>query len=110
MALRITLFAIAALLLAAHFLRFGNLPLVALCVAAPLLFLYRKRVVLLALQLLAYGAAGVWVAVAARIVDARLQAGQPWKLAAMILGGVALFTLLAGLLMNSRKLNERYPP
>jgi hypothetical protein len=47
--------------------------------------------------------------VAVRLVEARLQAGRHWELAAMILAGVALFTLVAGLLLNSRKLKERYP-
>lgn len=109
MTARIVLFVIAALLLGAHFLRIGNLAVVAACVAAPLLFLVRRRGVLLVLQILAYGAAVTWVVVAVALVQSRLQAGQPWKLAAAILGGVALVTLLAGVLLNSRKMKERYP-
>jgi hypothetical protein len=69
MLLRISLFVTAALLLGAHFLRAGNLLLVAL----------------------------------------RQRTGQPWTLAAIILGSVALFSLLAGLLLNSRAIRERYP-
>jgi len=110
MALRIGLFIIAALLLGAHFLRLGNLAFVALCLCAPLLLLYRKRRVLIVLQLLAYGAAASWIVLGLRLVESRLQSGQPWKLAAMILAAVALFTLLAGLLLNSRVVRERYPP
>src|SRR5512133_3735116 len=109
MALRTGLFITAALLLAAHFLRLGNLVLVALCLCAPLLLLYRRRWVLIVSQLLAYGAAASWIVSAARLVEARLQSGQPWKLAAIILGAVALVTLLAGLLLNSRTVRERYP-
>jgi hypothetical protein len=109
MALRIGLFITAAALLGAHFLRAGNLTLVALCVAAPLLFLYRKRWSLIALQVLAYGAAVTWIAVAIELVRLRQQLGQPWTVAAMILGTVSLFTLLAGLLLNSRVIRERYP-
>ena len=108
MTLHVSLFVTAALLLGAHFLRVGHPALVAVCVCAPLLFLYRRRRVLLVLQLLAYGAAVAWVVVAVRLVEARLEAGQPWKAAAMILGGVALFTLVAGLLLNSRAVRERY--
>jgi hypothetical protein len=110
MALRLGLFITAALLLGAHFLRLGNLVLVALCLCAPLLFLHRKRRVLIVLQLLAYGAAATWIVAAVSLVESRLQSGQPWTLAAIILGGVALFTLLAGLLLNSRVVRERYPP
>jgi CDP-diglyceride synthetase len=110
MALRIGLFVAAALLLGAHFLRQGNLVLVALCLCAPLLLVYRKRWVLLVLRLLAYGAAVTWIVVAVRLVELRLQSGQPWQLAAIILGAVALFTLIAGLLLNSQVARERYPP
>ncbi len=108
MALRISLFLIAAVLLGAHFLRAGNLALVALCLAAPLLFLYRKRWSLFVLQILAYVAAATWIAVAIELVRLRQQLGQPWTIAAMILGTVALFTLLAGLLLNSGAIRERY--
>ncbi len=102
MALRIGIYVIAALLLAAHFLRQGNLAAVVLCLCAPLLFLHRKRWTLIALQLLAYGAAASWVVLAVRLAQLRQQSGQSWTLAAIILGAVALFTLLAGLLLNSR--------
>jgi hypothetical protein len=42
-------------------------------------------------------------------VQLRTQSGQPWALAAAILGSVALFTLLTGLLLNSRVIRGRYP-
>src|SRR5512141_913651 len=108
MPLRIGLFVVAALLLGAHFLRADNLPAVALCAAAPLLFFHRRRWSLIALQLLAYCAAGIWIGVAIRLVQLRQHAGQSWTVAAAILGSVALFTLLAGLLLNSRAIRERY--
>lgn len=108
MALRISLFITAAVLVGAHFLRAGNLALVALCLAAPLLFLHRKRWCLIALQVLAYAAAANWMAVAVELVRLRQQMGQPWTIAAMILGTVALITLVAGLLLNSRAMRERY--
>jgi hypothetical protein len=108
MALRISLFITAAVLLAAHFLRAGNLALVALCLAAPLLFLHRRRWCLIALQVLAYAAAVNWILVAVELVRLRQQLGQQWTIAALILGTVALLTLLAGLLLNSRAMRERY--
>ena len=109
MRLRISLFVVAALLLGAHFLRAGSLALVALCVAAPLLFFWRQRWSLILLQLLAYCAAAIWIAAAVQLVQMREQLGQPWTVAAIILGSVALLTLLAGLLLNSRAIRERYP-
>ena len=83
--------------------------MVTLCLAAPLLFFYRKRWSLIVLQVLAYGAAATWIAVAIQLVRLRQQLGQPWTVAAIILGSVALFTLLAGLPLNSRAIRERYP-
>ena len=109
MFVRIIFFAIAALLLGAHFFRVGNFLLVTLCLATPLLFLYRKRWSLILLQLTAYGATATWLRAAVELVEFRQQAGRPWTAAALILGAVAVFTLVAGLLMNSRCLRERYP-
>jgi hypothetical protein len=108
MGLRVSLFMVAALLLGAHFLRAGNLLMVALCLAAPLLFLWRSRWSLLLLQALAYCAAANWVAVAVLLVQMRQQLGQPWTAAVLILSAVALFTLIAGLLLNSPAIKERY--
>ncbi|MHB8668764.1 MAG: hypothetical protein ACYC7B_14755 [Burkholderiales bacterium] len=109
MKLRISLYVIAALLLGAHFLRESHFAMVALCLATPLLFFWRKRRSLMLLQFLAYCAAGTWIGVALQVVQLRLQWGQPWAVAATILGTVTLFTLLAGLLLNSRAFEARYP-
>jgi len=109
MALRISLVVLAALLLGAHFLRAGNLPLLGVCAASPLLFLYRKRWSLIAMQIMAYLGAGSWVAMALQLIHVRQLSERPWAVAASILGAVALFTLVAGLLLNSRSIRERYP-
>jgi hypothetical protein len=109
MILRISLYATAALLLGAHFLRAGNPAMVALCLAAPLLFLYRRRRSLVVLQALAYAAGGTWIAVAIELVRVRQQAGQSWTAAAVILGAVALLAFVAGLLLNSSAIKNRYP-
>lgn len=109
MILRIILYVTAAIVLGAHFLRAGNITMVALCLAAPLLFFHRRRWSLIALQSFAYGAAATWIAVTVQLVQMRQQSGRTWAVAALILGSVVLFTLLAGLLLNSRAMRERYP-
>jgi len=109
MAPRISLYIVAALLLGAHFLRAGDLALVALCLAAPLLFAWKSRWSLIALQVLAYAATLTWIEVAIQLVQMRQQLGQPWTLAVIILGAVALLSLLAGGLLNSRAIRARYP-
>ena len=108
MALRIGLYAVAALLLGAHFLRESSFIAVALCAAAPLLFLWRRRWVPIALQIMAYAAAAIWIITAVHLVDQRQLEGRGWTAAAIILGSVALLTLLAGLLLNSRVIRARY--
>ena len=108
MRLRIGLYVAAAILLGAHFLREGNIALVALCLATPLLFFWRSRWSLYALQLLAYVACAVWIGVAVEIVQMRMQLDQRWTAAAVILGSVTLYTLIAGLLLNSRVMRSHY--
>ena len=72
-------------------------------------WLYQKRWILVLVQFAAYCATETWLWVAGRLVEFRQQIGQPWTAAATILVAVALLTLLAGLLMNSRCMRERYP-
>jgi hypothetical protein len=105
---RISLYVIAALLIAAHFLRVGNMIGVVLCLATPLLFLVRRRWSLLLLQGLAYGAAAVWLVTAWQIASERWSFGQPWLRAAAILIVVAVISALAGFLLRSQSLQGRY--
>lgn len=109
MSIRIGFFVLASWLVAAHFFRANNYLLVFLCLAAPLLFFYRKRWSLVLLQLAAYWASAIWLSALLELVQFRQQTGRPWTAAAVILGSVALLTLLAGLLLNSRCLRQRYP-
>ena len=105
---RITLYIIATLLIAAHFLRLGNVIAVALCLAPRLLFLVRQRWSLLLLQWLAYIATVVWLATAWPIVTPRWSSGEPWLRAAAILIAVAAISVLAGGLLRSRTMQARY--
>jgi len=78
-------------------------------VLVPLLLLVRKRWSLILAQLSAYAAAVVWVHTAILLVQERMISARPWSGAAIILGSVALFSVFAGFLLNSRKVKERYP-
>ncbi len=109
MLIRVILYSLAALLLGAHFLRAGNMMLVLICIAVPCAFLYRGRDSLVLLQTFAYGAAATWLYTAWQLIQTRQSLGQNWALAAAILGAVALYSLLVGLLLNSRVMRERYP-
>lgn len=109
MTLRVSLFVVAALLMAAHFLREGNYLLVVLWLLTPLLFLTRNRLSLIVLQLVAYFAALTWIDTAIRLVEDRILLGQEWIGVVVILGAVTLFTVLAGALLNSPVMKEKYP-
>ncbi len=105
---RMILYIIASWLIAAHFLRTGNLFATALCLATPALFLVRRRWSLLVLQCLAYGATAIWLDTAWQIAAMRRAFGEPWLRAALILAAVAALSVLAGLLLRSTALHERY--
>lgn len=96
MVARIALYVVAAVLTAAHFLRAGDLIAVAVYLAAPLLFLGRRRWNLILLEWLAYVAAAVWLATAWHVAALRLSLGQPWLRAAAILVAVAVVAGAAG--------------
>ena len=109
MSVRITLFILSVVLVGAHFFRSGSYALVGLCLILPLLLLYKSRWSLIVLQCAACAATLVWLGAALELVQMRQQMGRPWTTAALILGAVALYTLVSGLLLNSRSLRERYP-
>lgn len=105
---RIALYVVAALLIAAHFLRLGDLVGTVACLAVPALFLVRQRWSLLLLEGLAYVAAVIWLATAWQVVALRWSLGRPWHLAAVILVGVAAASVLAGGLLHSRTFRLHY--
>lgn len=91
---------LAFLVLGAHCFRAGWLPLVVLCLGAPvLLFLGRRWALTAAKILLALGAAE-WVRTLWMIAMHRKAEGAPWLRMALILGAVALFTLGAAFLVR----------
>ena len=108
MAIRIVPLILSALLMAAHFLREGHLTLVGVSLLAPALLFVRRRWSLVSVQVLAYVGAGIWVYTASVLVGQRMAAGMPWIRMGLILGGVALFTAVSGLLLNGRLVRECY--
>jgi hypothetical protein len=99
---------LSSLLLAAHFLRWGNLPLVALSLLFPLLLLIHRRWALVTVQVLTLAGAAVWAYTAYHFVQARMMLGEPWVRLALILGAVILLTCSAALLLNSKTVKRRY--
>jgi hypothetical protein len=81
------------LLLGAHFLRANDLVLVGVCLAAPLVLVFRRWWAARAVQVLLILGALEWVWTMYRIMEVRMAMGMPWGRMAMIMGGVALFTV-----------------
>jgi uncharacterized membrane protein YqjE len=98
---------LALLMLGAHFLRFGQLALVALCLLLLVpLFLPRRWAQLLVSAALALGAV-VWLWTLAEDVQQRLAFGMPWLRLAAILGAVTLFTAWSAWLVRPAWKDEK---
>ena len=89
--------ALSALVLAAHFFRAGNLGFVAFVLIAPFLLLTKSRWSVLAVQAMLALAAAEWVRTALTIARERAAVGAPSTRMFVILGGVAVFTLLSAI-------------
>ncbi len=98
---------LAALLLAAHFLRSGATGLVAVCLLAPLLLVSRRRWVLHAVSAMLAAGAAVWVHTGFELANARMAHGLPWLRLVVILGVVAALTGAAAIALRGRTARER---
>jgi general stress protein CsbA len=99
---------LSLLVLAAHFYRAGNLILVVLIAASPLLLLIRASwiVRLIQVELLLGGIE--WIRTAIKLVHIRQAHNLPWERLAIILGSVAAFTVFSSLVFNLKTLKTRY--
>ncbi len=109
MIIRILLSTFSFVLLAAHFLRIGNLPLTVGCLCFPLLWFVKTRWSPILLQVFTYVGTLIWIRTTFQIYRSRIAFGMPWGRAVVILTSVALFTLGSGLLLNARIVKEKYP-
>ena len=100
---------LASLMLSAHFFRHLNYALMIVTFLAPCLLFIKKRWSLIAIQFFAILGGGIWISTIVDIANERILMGEPWGKMAVILGAVALFTIFAGLLLNSLKVKEKYP-
>lgn len=99
---------LSLVLLAAHFYRAGLLPVAVICLGlVPLLF-WKKSWVPRFFQVLLLLGALEWLRALYTFAAMRIAWDQPWTRLALILGAVALFTALSGLVFNSRKLRTFY--
>ena len=98
--LRISLVILSALLLAAHFLRSGNLVVVVLVGAAPLLLLFRSPWAVRLLQIFLCFGTLEWGRTSLVLYRFRVAGGEPWLRMVLILGVVASITILSAILLE----------
>lgn len=90
---------LAALLLGAHFLRSGNLALVALSFSIPIVALIPHERARIAARVLLVLGALEWVRTTVVLVEIRNRIGEPWGRMVLILGAVAAVTALAAVVL-----------
>jgi len=99
---------ISFLMLAAHFFRAGQTPIVILLMSTLFLLLVRRNWVPWLIQLILVLAAVEWLRTLFVIAQVRIHMGEPWIRMAMILGAVALLTVLSGLVFRTAALQAWY--
>lgn len=109
MKIRIVPLFLSAVLMAAHFLRSNSFLPVLICLGFPLLFLIKRRWVLVVMQSLTIGFALVWGVALYAIIQERILEGRSWVASAIILCVVAFFSLFSGWLLNSPQIKNNYP-
>ncbi len=95
-------------MLAAHFLRAGNLFLVIAILLLPFGLFIRKAVVVRLIQVALIFGAIEWMRTTFLLAALRIQNNLPWVRLVVILGLVALFTLASTLVFLSKTLKRRY--
>lgn len=99
---------ISFLLLAAHFLRSGQTIIVIALLLLPLLLLLRNAWVPRVIQLVLLLGAFEWLWTLYSVAQIRIGLGMPWMRMAIILGVVALFTVLSCLVFRTGALRKRF--
>ena len=99
---------VSFLLLAAHFLRQGNLVVVGVCLVLPAFLLVRRPWVtyLLSFALLLGGIE--WLRTLLAIASRRQMIGDPWERMVAILGAVTSLTLFSILVFLNKKVREHF--
>ena len=102
--------ALSLIVLAAHFLRAGNILMVAVVLTVLGLLGVRRRWAARVMQVTLLFGAAEWVRTLAQLAALRSQAGQPVTRLLLILGSVALVTALSALMFVVPRVRDRYGP
>ncbi len=101
---KLSLPVIACLLMTAHFSRVSNDVLAATCLLLPFILLSKREWVMRVFQLLLVFGGMIWIERAVFLLRLRQQNQMPWIRLVVILGVVALFTILSALVFKNKKI------
>ncbi len=99
---------LSMLLLAAHFYRAGYLILVIAMLLGPLVLFICKPWTARVIQVVLVLGGIEWIRTLINLATIRQSVGAPWERLALILCGVALFTIASALVFSLRSLKKRY--
>ena len=106
--LRLLPVVISFLLLTAHFLRAGQTIVTSVLLLILVLLFVKKYWVPWVMQIVLVFGAIEWIGTLVSVAQMRIEFDMPWTRMAIILGTVALFTLLSGLVFRGKALKQRY--
>ena len=99
---------ISFVLLAAHFMRAGQTIITAVILLILLLLFVKKYWVPWVMQIVLVFGAIEWIRTLLFVAQMRIEFDMPWTRMAIILGAVALFTLLSALVFRAKALKQRF--
>lgn len=99
---------ISSVLLAAHFSRADLNLLVPPALLFPFLFLIKRKWIIRIYQIYLICGALIWIERLLLLRRMRIAVGESWTIMAIILGIVALITLLSAFMLQSKKLLNAY--
>jgi len=99
---------ISLLVLAAHFLRYGDILVIGAIIVLLLLLLIKHKISARIVQLGLLLATVEWIGTAHMLISYRIDYGYPWTRLAIIMGFVILFTFASIFIFKTKTLRERY--
>ena len=96
------------LLLSAHFLRYGILPLVIILLLFPIILIFRKPAATRGVQIILVLGTVEWIRTTVSTIIFREHIQQPWGRYLIIMASVSLFTFISALVFYSKNLRVRY--
>lgn len=106
--LRLVPVVLSLIILAAHFLRAGNMLVVVILIASLVLLLVKRPWIVRVIQTILVLGAIEWLLTLSELMSRRIEMGQPYMRMVAILGSVAFLTAVSGLAFRSESLRNRY--